>query len=119
MKLDYLEETVENAVKVPNVQNVQMSKKEFKSRCSFHVYGQKRTKLNAIYFDWKCEPSENAVGYKYMVKATTANCSKKELFDMFYDWVMKEVSLPYYVDYRYAMSEDQRFKVKITESFRS
>lgn len=103
----------------PEVKNnvVSITKKEFKEKCSFHVYGNRKVKLNAIYFDWKTDLDNNAVGYKYMVKATTDWCSKKELFDAFYNWVTKEVQPDWYINYRYAMKDSDRFKVKLTESF--
>lgn len=98
-------------------ERLNMTKKEFKEYCSFHVYGNRRRKLNAIYFGWQSDPENNAVGYKYMVKATTDWCSKKELFNALYDWITKEKQPDWYIDYRYAMNEQDRFKVKLSESF--
>jgi len=92
-----------------------ITKKEFKSKCSFHVYGNRKVKLNAIYFDWKF--TKNAIGFKYMVKAATDNCTKTELFNILYDWVVKKIEPVWYVNYRYAETDSQRFKVKLTESF--
>jgi hypothetical protein len=92
-----------------------ITKKEFKEKCSFHVYGNRKVKLNAIYYDWKNDL--NGTGFKFMVKATTNNCSKKELFDILYDWVTKEQQPVFYVGYKYAETDQKRFKVRLTESF--
>ncbi len=85
-----------------------MTKKEFKERCSFHVYGKGQKKRNAIYYDYL--PS---LGFKYMVKAEVRNSTKSELFDVLFDWVMHEVIPPWWVDYRYAENDDKRFKVSL------
>ena len=93
-----------------------MTKKEFKELCSFHEYGRGKIKRNAIYFDWKTDFSNklNIVGYKYMVKARVENAKKTELFDILYNWVMNEKQVPWYVEYRFASTEQDRFKVSIT-----
>ena len=88
-----------------------MSKKSFKEMCSFHEYGKGKTKRNAIYFDWK--ENDEGRGFKYMVKARVENATKKELFDVLYDWVANEVQPPWYVEYRYAHVDEKRFKVSI------
>jgi len=85
-----------------------MTKKEFKERCSFHVYGKGRNKRNAIYFDYM-PPN----GFRYMVKARVENCTKSELFDVLYNWAMNEVIPSWWVEYRYAESDDKRFKVSL------
>lgn len=92
-----------------------MTKKEFKERCSFHEYGKGQTKRNAIYFDWKTDFDNdvNIVGYKYMVKARVENCKKAELFNTFYKWVIESVTIPWWVEYRYAETDQKRFKVSI------
>jgi hypothetical protein len=86
-----------------------MSKKEFKERCSFHVYGKGQRKLNAIYYDWQFH------GYKYVVKGNINNIKLNELFNVLYNWVNKNEVPPYYVDYNYAETDEGRFKVKISE----
>ncbi len=85
-----------------------MTKKEFKERCSFHVYGKGQSKRNAIYHDYK--PS---MGFKYMVKAEVRNATKNELFNVLYDWVIKEEIPSWWVEYRYAENDDKRFKISL------
>lgn len=89
-----------------------MTKKEFKSRCSAHCYigysfGYK-LKTNAIFFDH--QPN----GYKYMVKARIENHTKAELEKILYDWVFNETQPDYKTEYRYAETDDKRFKVPIS-----
>ena len=90
-----------------------MNKKEFKAKCNFHEYGRGKNKRNAIYFDWKTDTKNNAVGFKYMVKASVENCLKTELFNALFDWVTKEKQPSWWVEYRIATREQDRFKVSI------
>jgi len=94
------------------------TKKEFKERCSFHLYtgvGYNRTKTNVIFFDW--QDTENGRGFKYGVAADRTNCSKADLFKHLFEWVTKEVSLPYYVRYKFAETDANRFKTPISLTF--
>lgn len=88
-----------------------MTKKEFKERCGFHKYGTR----NAIYFDWKSEQTNGkwVVGYKYMVKADNKNLSKTELLNLLYEWVTKQIQPSYLCLYKYASTDEERFKVPI------
>jgi hypothetical protein len=95
-----------------------MTQKQFKEDCSFHEYGRGQGKRNAIYYDWKSDFDNKAVGFRFMVKCTVADALKAELFKILYDWVMggtagKEIQLPWWVDYRYAITEQDRFKVSL------
>lgn len=92
-----------------------MTKKEFKERCSVHVYGKGKRKLNAIYFDWLSSGIKS--GYKFMVKTTIDLHNLTELRNIMYDWVIKDIEPPYTVQYRYAMTDEDRFKVSLTERF--
>lgn len=92
-----------------------MTKKEFKSMVDFHVYRGRGVKINAIFFDWKTdEKTGHSLGYKFMVKTDVRNAGKAELFNEFYKWVMLNVPLPWYIDYKYADSDNKRFKVPIS-----
>ena len=95
-----------------------ITQKNFKEGCSFHEYGRGQNKRNAIYFDWKSDFDNKAVGFRFMVKCSVADALKAELFKILYDWVMggtadKEIQLPWWVDYRYAITEQDRFKVSL------
>jgi hypothetical protein len=90
-----------------------MTKKEFKELCSFHEYGRGKNKRNAIYFDWKSDYENNGVGYKFMVKANVENEKKAGLFDVLYDWVNNEKQPPWWVEYRFASTDKDRFKVSL------
>ena len=96
--------------------NKNITKKKFRELCSFHEYGKGQTKRNAIYFDWlpwNGDVENHIEGYKYMVKARVENAKKSELFDILYNWVVNEVPVPWYVEYRYAHTDDKRFKVSL------
>lgn len=94
-----------------------VTKKEFKERCDFHVYkgtrGGKSVKTNAIYFDHQF--TDNGNGFKYAVAMEGG--TKKELFDALYDWVCEAIALPYYIRYRVAVNDKDRFKVAISLNF--
>ena len=92
-----------------------ITKKEFKTKCSFHEYGRGKNKINTIYFDWHTSHEGNFAGYKYMVNAAVCDCKKDELLQAMYNWVIKEDQLiPYYIDYKYAATDKDRFKVQLT-----
>ena len=83
-----------------------ITKKSFKEQCSAHRYGKH---INALYFDWQ---SYN--GFKYGVWAQKVNATKKELYDVMYNWAFNEEEPPWYVHYRYAATDEKRFKVPIS-----
>jgi len=89
-----------------------MTKKEFKAECSFHEYGRGKKKRNAIYFGWKSD--DQGRGFKYMVKTSVENAKKAELFDVLYTWVTEKiVAVPWYVEYKFAPEDKDRFKVSL------
>jgi len=92
-----------------------MTKKEFKDRCSFHQYGRGKSKKNAIFFDWMSEEKNGkyCVGFKYMVKTSIENMTRAELFQTLWNWVMKGVEPQWWVQYKYAENDEDRFKVPI------
>lgn len=90
-----------------------MTKKEFKERCNLnHVYGRGKNKINSIYFDWQV--NEYGRGFKFAVASSVENCTKKELFDHLYDWIINQANLPFYVYSKFAQYDNQRFKVPMT-----
>jgi hypothetical protein len=95
-----------------------MTKKEFKELTDYHVYtgtGYNRIKTNVIFFGWKV--TETGRGFKQAVASESRNCTKAELFNYLYDWVINQVEPPYYVRYKYAETDDQRFKVPLSLNF--
>jgi len=89
-----------------------MTKKDFKEQCDMnHVYGRGANRVNAIYANW--QSNEFGRGFKYAVATSVENCTKAELFDHIYNWVVNGVYLPYYVYSKFAQYDDQRFKVPI------
>lgn len=103
-----------------------MTKKEFIKDCDFHVYTGHGVKHNVIYFDYKVVRDENAEsdelmgkpiiarGFKYGVALDIKNGTKSELINHAYNWIVKEINLPYYVRYRYAETDAKRFKVSLS-----
>jgi len=96
------------------VRDIVMTKKEFKDRCSFHEYGRGKSKRNAIYYDWKSDFENKAVGFRFMVKCKVEDALKTELFNELYDWVHEKIQQPsWWVDRKYAHTEQDRFKVSL------
>lgn len=90
-----------------------MTKKKFKEQCDLtHVYGRGKNRINAIYFDWK--ESDTDRGFKYAVASSVENCTKAELFNHLYNWVVNGVYLPFYIFSKFAQYDNQRFKTPIT-----
>lgn len=104
-----------------------ISKKEFKTKCYFNEYGRGKNKVNAIWFDWLTKARiENPryekdyfAGYKFMVSADVRDCKKDELFTVMYNWVLKQENVPWYVNYKYAETDNQRFKVPLSMKVRN
>ena len=100
-----------------------MTKKAFKDLCSFTAFTGRGVKFNAIYFDWR-EPTytdnDNQRGWKYGITANVKSINKKELFDIFYNWIndMNDSKLTIlrkmYTYIRYAETDQQRFKSPIS-----
>ena len=88
-----------------------MTQKEFKERCSFHQYGRGQNKRNAIFFDWKS--GAGFAGFKFMVKTSIQNATRAELFKTLWNWVINEVEPEWWVEYRFAAQDENRFKVPI------
>ena len=96
-----------------------MTKKQFKSECreqTFTGWDGHRIKVNAFSFDFKVVTIDNIhyAGFKYMVYADVKNCSKADLLNWFYKWVIKEENLPPHILYKYASTDDKRFKLSLS-----
>lgn len=95
-----------------------MTKKDFKEQCDTnHVYGRGNQRINAIYVEW--HENEYGRGFKYAVASSVENCTKAELLDIAYDWIVKQIHVPYYVYSKFAQYDNQRFKVPISFNYNS
>ena len=102
-----------------------MTKKEFKSLVRDMVYigfNGNKIRINAFYFDYK-EGEDTSTGkffrgYKYQVASNVKNISKADLLDLFYKWVENGENLPYYVDYKFAQFDTDRFRVSLSTNTR-
>lgn len=90
-----------------------ITKKEFKELASIHVYGRGERRRVALYFDWKTDRVNNAVGYKYMVKGY--GCTQADILRDSYNFLVKNdyTELCWY-DTKEAKTDQDRFKVAIT-----
>ena len=91
-----------------------ITKKEFKEQCHYTSYKGYGVRYNAFLFGYKDST------WKYMVWANTMDMTKTALFDTFYNWIKENEgkepnleSLPFYVNVRYAPTDEKRFKVPI------
>jgi len=98
-----------------------MTKKEFKAGCNEQTYtgwNGHKIRINAFFFGWlsgeDMATGKRFAGYKYMVSTNVKNISKAKLFDLFYKWVENGENLPYYVDYKFAQFDIDRFKVSLS-----
>ena len=108
-----------------------MTKKEFKELCSFHLFTGGRERHNVIFFDWKGTVSEGSCyfdeetqkyvqkerrGFKYGVASRTGKegCSKAELFNQLFNWVVNEEPVDWFVRYKFAADDSQRFKTPLS-----
>jgi len=89
-----------------------MTKKDFRERCDTDsVYGNGAKRINSVYVDWS--ECDNHKGFKFGAATSIENCTKAELFNHVYDWIVNEVNLPYYIYYRVALTDAERFKTPI------
>jgi hypothetical protein len=98
--------------------HTEVSKKSFKEKCDFHVYtgwNGHRIKHNVIYFDYK--QTDEGRGFKYAVAMDIQNGNKAELFEALYQWVCNSVALPWYIRYKCANEDKDRFKVGLSLNF--
>jgi hypothetical protein len=93
-----------------------MTKKEFKENCRFELYTGGGRRINAIHYDWKSGTEDEIfyIGYKYRVYSDVKNCSKADLFKAFYNWVIMGKNLPSFIKYKYAETNQQRFKIPLS-----
>jgi hypothetical protein len=85
-----------------------VTKKEFKE-CSQHtVYSGRGIRINAFFYGY------DFYRWKYMVWSPVELSTKKELFDMFYEWVINHKPLEDHVRYRMAKNNTQMFKIPIS-----
>lgn len=96
-----------------------MTKKQFKILVSFSRYTCGGDVHNAFFFDWSDKDIEEGVGFKYGVvcRLDTDHCNKTELLNHFYNWVFNSIPLPYYIRYKYAAKDCDRFKTPISLNF--
>jgi hypothetical protein len=103
-------------IRKPAVDRTMTSKKSFRELCDFnHVYGKGKDKTNTIFFGWK--QNEEGIGFKYAVAMHIENGTKAELFEAMYQWVCNSVALPFYVRYKCAVNDVNRFKVPLALNF--
>ena len=93
-----------------------MTKKTFNQEVSYHNYGKRDGKI-ALYYDWQggdFQKNEHWRGFKYMVYCHKCDATKKELMDIFYQWVNGIINnVPWWVNYKFATTDNDRFKVAI------
>lgn len=99
-----------------------MTKKEFKELCNSQTYSGwngKRIRINAFFYDLKQGVTPDGKyfgGYKYRITSNVNDLTKKDLFDEFYNHVIK--GLPFrwdwLVDYRVAETDEDRRKVPLS-----
>lgn len=96
-----------------------MTKKSFVEQVVYHNYvgGQYRG-YNAFYYDYaqgNFDKGEHWRGYKYLVYSRKENATKKDLLDIFYQFINKEIeNFPYYVIYKIAETDKNRFKIQLS-----
>ena len=92
---------------------IKLTKKAFKGLCDVHVYTGGGRKLTAIFYDWK--QANSNCGFKYMVKGYSGEATRKQLYELLYGWITNGVTaMPYYADYKFAPTDDERFKVPLS-----
>jgi hypothetical protein len=98
-----------------------MNKKQFKAECTDQTYvgfqGHK-VKINAFFFGYAqgedISTGKTFRGFKYMVSGNIKDLNKAELLEAMYQWVENQVNLPWYVNYKFAATDAERFRVPLS-----
>ena len=61
-----------------------------------------------IYFEYK--QTDEGRGFKYAVALNIEDGTKAELIKHLYNWIYKSINLPWYVRYKFAETDAQRFR---------
>ena len=94
-----------------------MTKKQFKEKSLYQNYIHRGGGVHAFYYDYTTD------GYKWLVycrkkillpDGTMQSITKDELFNAFYQLVVNNIVLPYYYQYKFAETDEKRFKIKIS-----
>ena len=87
------------------------SKTGFKKLCDFHVYTGGGNKHNVLYYD------RTSKGNKFAVALDGEQGTKADLIKHAYNWICNDIALPYFVRYKYAIKDEDRFKVPLALNF--
>ena len=85
-----------------------MTKKDFKELALNNVYTSTGKRINAFFFGYKDHT------WKFMAWCDTKDANKQELFDLMYKWCINEIELPWWVNYKIAETDEQRFKIPLS-----
>ena len=98
-----------------------MTKNQFKADSNEQTYSGwngKKIKINAFFFGWESgediSTGRRFAGYKYMVSGNIKDINKADLFKAFYAWVINQENLPWYINYKFATTDAERFKVPLS-----
>jgi hypothetical protein len=98
-----------------------MNKKQFKAdvhHTLYTGYNGHKIRINALFFDWQevedISTGRTYRGFKYMVWGNVKDLTKAELLDAMYQWIENGTSLPWYIDYKFAQTDAERFKTPLS-----
>lgn len=98
-----------------------MNKKQFKAEVTDQTYvgfNGKKVKINAFFFGYAqgedISTGKTFRGYKYMVSGNVKDLNKAELLDAMYAWIENGTNLPWFINYKYAATDAQRFRVSLS-----
>jgi hypothetical protein len=98
-----------------------MNKKQFKAECTdqtYTGYNGNKLKINAFFFGYAqgedVSTGKTFRGFKYMVSGNIKDLNKAELLEAMYQWVENQVNLPWYINYKFAASDAERFRVPLS-----
>ena len=84
-----------------------ITKKEFKELCHNGVYTSRGKRINAFLYGYR------DYRWTYMAWCDTKVFNKNELLNHFYNYLIKDIPLPWQISFKKAETDEQRFKIPI------
>ena len=98
-----------------------MSFKSFKRHIEvtngYSKYVGLQDSTHVIFFDWLRDDSNKIEGFKYAVACDITQATKAEVLNAMYNWIFKDINLDFYIRYKYAITNNDRFKKPLSLNF--
>lgn len=92
-------------------------KQHVKATNAYSKYTGHHEAHHVIFFDWLFDGENNICGFKYAVACDITQATKAEVLNAMYNWIFKDITLDFYIRYKFAITDKQRFKRPLSLDF--